>query len=335
MERPRRMVRFARLIHRRVRVLGGPAARAACGDNLSKSPRAYNYPMSKQTRWRWSWRRWLSPQWRPWVIAVLVVLFAMIWWLIPPLLYRHTATGPEARLKAITDTRTALLAGLIGLGALLTFQLNSRGQMTDRYTKAIDQLGANKLDVRLGGIYALEHIADDSPSYHPTIVEVLSVFAREHSDLVYRLRQRSADFKREEEVSLELERRVVADDVEHNRLPNDVQAAVIVLGRLPNLGSEPRGDLHQAHLASANLHKANLSRVDLSGADLQGAILDGANLQEAGLRGAQLQGADLRGTQLNTARANPATTWPKGFDLGRAGVVLIVSQADTANDPEN
>jgi hypothetical protein len=34
-ERPRRAVRFARLIHRPVRVLGGPAVRAACGGDLS------------------------------------------------------------------------------------------------------------------------------------------------------------------------------------------------------------------------------------------------------------------------------------------------------------
>jgi hypothetical protein len=34
-ERPRRVVRFARLIHRRVRVLGGPLARAASGGSLS------------------------------------------------------------------------------------------------------------------------------------------------------------------------------------------------------------------------------------------------------------------------------------------------------------
>jgi hypothetical protein len=31
-------------------------------------------------------------------------------------LYRHTGAGPDARLQAITDTRTALLAGLIGVG---------------------------------------------------------------------------------------------------------------------------------------------------------------------------------------------------------------------------
>jgi hypothetical protein len=33
--RPRRKVRFARLIHRRVRAFGGPAVRAAFGGNLS------------------------------------------------------------------------------------------------------------------------------------------------------------------------------------------------------------------------------------------------------------------------------------------------------------
>jgi hypothetical protein len=34
-ERPRRAVRFARLIQRRVRVLGGPSVRAACGGNVN------------------------------------------------------------------------------------------------------------------------------------------------------------------------------------------------------------------------------------------------------------------------------------------------------------
>jgi hypothetical protein len=36
-ERPRRVVRFARLIHWPVRVLGGPAVRAACGGNLKRT----------------------------------------------------------------------------------------------------------------------------------------------------------------------------------------------------------------------------------------------------------------------------------------------------------
>jgi uncharacterized membrane protein (DUF485 family) len=135
---------------------------------------------SVRPRWvpLWLWqRRW-------WV--ALATLFILVWWLVPPLLYRHTGTANDAKLKAITDTRTALFAGLIGVGALLTFWLNSRvyrmteqGHITDRYSKAIEQLGDDQLTIRLGGIYALERIARDSERDHPTVVEVLSAFVQE------------------------------------------------------------------------------------------------------------------------------------------------------------
>jgi len=35
-----------------------------------------------------------------------------------------------------------------------TYRLTQQGQLTDRYTRAIEQLGSDKQDVRLGGIYA-------------------------------------------------------------------------------------------------------------------------------------------------------------------------------------
>jgi hypothetical protein len=62
-----------------------------------------------------------------------------------------------------------------------TFELTEQGQVTDRYTKAIEQLGSDKLDVRIGVIYALERIARDSHRDHPTIMAVLAAFIREHS----------------------------------------------------------------------------------------------------------------------------------------------------------
>jgi hypothetical protein len=55
------------------------------------------------------------------------------------------------------------------------------GQLADRYSKAVEQLSSDKLDVRVGGIYALERIARDSHRDHPTIMEVLAAFIREHS----------------------------------------------------------------------------------------------------------------------------------------------------------
>jgi hypothetical protein len=56
-----------------------------------------------------------------------------------------------------------------------------QGQFTDRYSRAIDQLGEqgpDRLQIRLGGIYALERLARDSPRDQATIIEVLSTFVR-------------------------------------------------------------------------------------------------------------------------------------------------------------
>jgi hypothetical protein len=89
---------------------------------------------------------------------------------------------------AVDNARGRLLtlgAGLFAAGALVftgrSFSLSREGQVTDRYTKAIEQLGSDKLDVRIGGIYALERIARDSARDHPVVMEVLTAFIREHS----------------------------------------------------------------------------------------------------------------------------------------------------------
>src|SRR5450759_3442685 len=36
------------------------------------------------------------------------------------------------------------------------------GQITERFTRAVDQLGNEKIEIRLGGIYALERISSES-----------------------------------------------------------------------------------------------------------------------------------------------------------------------------
>jgi membrane protein implicated in regulation of membrane protease activity len=129
-----------------------------------------------------------------WALACLLGLAALAGiilavWKLPSLLYGDvTQASPDARLQAASGFRTALVAGLAGLAALgslamatRTYRLTQQGQITERYAKAIEQLGSDKLDVRLGGIYGLERIATDSERDHPTVVEVLSAFVREHS----------------------------------------------------------------------------------------------------------------------------------------------------------
>src|SRR5664280_2693513 len=247
---------------------------------------------------------------RIWQVLVAMAGLALLWWGLPLALYKDVASE-DVRVKAITDTRTALLAGLIGLGAIGTFWLNSRiykitartfelteqGHLTERYSKAIEQLGSKGLDVRLGGIYALERIAVDSARDHPTVVEVLSAFVREHSNPARRGRSRAPA------------------PSDHPQPTADVQAALTVLGRLP-----PRAGVARAQLAAANLTGANLSGANLSGADLSGASLSGADLSRArlsranlssparnpfgspaNLSGANLSGADLSGANLHLA----------------------------------
>jgi hypothetical protein len=227
------------------------------------------------------------------------------------------AITPEEAAEA--STRTGLIAGLAGLGALgslaiatRTYRLTQQGQITDRYTKAIEQLGSDKLDVRLGGIYALERIPADSPRDHPTVVEVLSAFVREHGQPPTSPTGALLSVKP----------------------TTDVQAALDVLGRLPQRSGVSRGDLSAALVAFAGLRRANLSgavliQADLSGAVLEGADLSGARLYEADLSGAHLEGADLSGAvldgvdlqkaygltqaQLNTARGDANTQLPDGL----------------------
>jgi pentapeptide repeat protein len=51
-------------------------------------------------------------------------------------------------------------------------------RITELYTKAIEQLGSDKSPVRLGGLYALERLAQDNPSQRQTIVNVLCAYLR-------------------------------------------------------------------------------------------------------------------------------------------------------------
>jgi len=54
--------------------------------------------------------------------------------------------------------------------------LARRAQIADRFTKAVDQLGNEADDVRIGGIYALGQIMKepDTEGYHEPIIEILT-----------------------------------------------------------------------------------------------------------------------------------------------------------------
>jgi hypothetical protein len=265
--------------------------------------------------------------WWLWALAGLVAVTAifLLGWKLPTLLYGDvTQASPDARLQAASGFRTAYVAGLAGLAALgslamanRTYRLTQQGQLTERYTRAVEQLGSDKLDVRLGGIYALERIAKDSKRDHPTVVEVLSAFVREHSDPAHTdsepsiAKVLSTFLQGDSDPAAEGQ----PDAKQPARKPNptaDVMSALTVLGRLPSLPNMPRADLSNAHFVGADLRGTNLSDVvfaganlrgaDLEGADLNGSWLSKANLQEAELPLANLQEANLGRADLRLAK---------------------------------
>jgi hypothetical protein len=87
-----------------------------------------------------------------------------------------TAVG--SAVTAIAAIAAVLISVLVSHNETAT---TKEGQITDRYTAAIDNLGDSSADVRLGGIYALQRIMKDSSRDQASIVDVLSAYIREHS----------------------------------------------------------------------------------------------------------------------------------------------------------
>ncbi|WP_187414115.1 pentapeptide repeat-containing protein [Nonomuraea sp. PA05] len=249
---------------------------------------------------------------------------------------RQQMTATE-RVEAVNAARHTLIQAATGLvvigGVVFTAQglwytaqsldasrqaqrTAEQGLITDRYTKAVEQLGSTTLDVRLGGLYALERLAQDSPRDHGTVYDVLTAFVREHDP----------------------KPSVKAKDLP-DKPATDVQAALTVISRRDGTRAVRRPNLAEirtpgAALRGANLRDATLNLADLTGADLTGAALHHATLIEATLidavltdavlTDAVLTGADLHHAGLSASdltRADLSSVDLRGADLNLADLI--------------
>lgn len=176
-----------------------------------------------------------------------------------------------------------------------TVFVTEEGQITDRFSKAVEQLGSKEsLAVRLGGIYALERIAKDSEDDHWSVMEILSAFIRNYQP----------DIK--EQVIEKNSNQEENDKNVHKRIPTDIQACLTVIGRR-RTSFDPENsciDLQNAHLGKANLSGANLAGANLQGTNLEWADLSGAYLHKINLIGANLESAKISGAYLEEALLN-------------------------------
>ncbi|MGW6058969.1 pentapeptide repeat-containing protein [Streptomyces sp. NPDC055189] len=165
--------------------------------------------------------------------------------------------------------------------------LTREGHLTERYTEAIKLLSTSdrtEMMARLGGIYSLERIMRDSPKDHETVIQVLAAFVRKNA-------------------SLPDPGEPDPDDLDIPWPPDDVQAALTVLGRRPDRREHQVLDLsftnlRRVDLSGAYLRNANLTCTELGGADLRRAVLTFAKLGAVDFTGSRLKNADLRNADL-------------------------------------
>ena len=258
----------------------------------------------------------------------------------PPLLIEpYRLADPEKRLAAENALRTTMAGALGGLAVLagavvgaLTFretsqqnrrvlELQRRGLVTERFSRAIEHLGQEgdeKLDVRVGGIYELEQIALDSEELHWPIMEVLTAHLRAYrshdagttaAGVIATLRPDA------QAIATVIGRRRLDQDGVGRRLALQGVDLTRVVAREAEFG---RADLSGVQLLEAYLPYARLEEVDLCGANLNGAILVGAYLDTADLTGANLKTATLREVLMTGADLMGATL--DRADLSRARV---------------
>ncbi|MDX2212764.1 MAG: pentapeptide repeat-containing protein [Oculatellaceae cyanobacterium bins.114] len=202
-----------------------------------------------------------------------------------------------------------------GVGLYLTYQnsqqerqLNTERLITDRFGKAVEQLGSSNIAVKVGGIYALERVAKDSPKDHWTVMEVLTTYVREQLPLP-------------EEINSELSKSIQSGIA---KLPADVQSALTAIGRRNGTIDDSSNvlDLSRSNLARANLARGNFSSINFADAILSRSELSDANFSHANLANATLTRANLINTDLTGANLTGA---------GLADATLIMADLSDTN----
>lgn len=231
-----------------------------------------------------AWMAWFHPEWvtgdpersldwaklLPLVAIVVPAWLLLLLWRLPKWqvvgLEKAKPFDPKDR-GALEDTFrktfAQVVAGIGAAGALyFAFQANEVAkdkQITEQYAKAVEQLGTtgdDKLAVRLGGLYALERIANGSARDHTAIMEVLTAYVRNSVPWPAKPRRSKeppAEGRDTHGTAQEPEAAAM--------LPADVQAILTVLGRRRTdyeRDSPLRLDLQRTNLSGANLPRAVL-----------------------------------------------------------------------------
>jgi uncharacterized protein YjbI with pentapeptide repeats len=210
-----------------------------------------------------------TPSWNEWEF-----------WLKDPESVRNLAFTIGSIAAIVGGIVGIVLAMMRSVAAMRQANAALETQVTKLLTDSIGFLAdRDKLELRLGAIYALERIAQKSRTDRSRVLEILYAFIRENT------------------------KRVAGDESAARQIQPDIQACLDVIARnrpaRVYLGRDSaRLTLANADLRSVDLRGAQLRKVHLAGADLRGADLSQSDLREANLIGANLGSTTLRGSRL-------------------------------------
>lgn len=246
------------------------------------------------------------------ILLLIGVFVAGTWgfWILPQMRVASEKTlTPKERIELENATRSSLaqsfgtLSQTVGgivlvIGVYFTWRnliATEDKQVTERFTKAIEQLGSEKPEVCMGGIYALERIANDSKRDHWIVMEVLCSFVRHRS---------SMDKNRGNQQTISKEIQAALTVIKRRKISQDPKQKVLDLSFSYLKGANLRGegfksiflekeDFVRSSLREADFTGSNLELSDFTGSDLVGACFSKANLNSAAFTRANLLQADF------------------------------------------
>lgn len=262
-----------------------------------------------------SFRRWAA---YVVILGLSAVLLGFIAYLTVRVFAWQSAISAIHEAKDRISIENEILKNLFQMigGALFLFglyftwrnlRLSQEGQITQRFNDAIEHLGSDKAEVRLGGIYALARIARDSPRDHMSVMQIFSLFVREKTS-----RQPTEPVTAEVQAILTM---IAQRTLEYEGDGDVIDLSDAFLPGVNLVGAQLEG----LRLVGTNLSRANLENALIAASDLRSAVLEGAYLRNADLRHTDALGSDFRNASLRGAKLD-------GADLAGAkldGAVLL------------
>ena len=266
-----------------------------------------------------------------------VVLFLSVVWLfssdfaeflayvIGALLLLQQIRASNRRATAAEDTAKAMQQ---------TAASTEKGNIAERFKNAVEHLGHKSVSVRLGGVYALHHLAQEEENYRERVFEILCAHIRQTTTDENYTPRPPTDYSRNVTPTIEIasiltllftsKDRMVYEDLSANLQYANLEGATLNDSELQgadlecvNLQDASLIDakLNNAYLGGANMANAYVREIDMTGAVLLFAVASDVDFDKANLRNVDFNLADCRDSSFTTARNLKAEQFKPGCYL--------------------